>query len=210
MEYGIKSLHDKYSGPVTLVGNGPSLDFDRINSPSIGMNSITLAFPHTAWRPDFYVCISRELVTNETMMGRVTEALESGMPCFLNVDYYPQLGNWPNAYYIGLAVSLHNPLVGDWLQNGVWFVSFATTMMPAAQIAQYLGFEVFTFTGMDGYRTCSKEDDINHFDKSYNKDILPDSKDMENAEQVSQINARQATAMNYIYGNLASGGLYVR
>jgi len=210
VEYGITGLKNKFSGPVTLVGNGPSLDFDNIDSPSIAMNSITLAFPYTGWRPDFYVCISRELVENETMMGRVIVALELGIPCFLNVDYFPRLGDWPNIHYIGLAISRHVPLQGDWLQNGVWFLSYATTMTVAAQIAQYIGFNKYTFRGVDGYVTCPRDNDLNHFDKGYNADILPDDKDTEDAEQVALINTRQAKAMKFIYHNLTSGGLHVQ
>ncbi len=210
MEYGITSLKNKYSGPVTLVGNGPSLNFDEIDSPSIAMNSITLAFPYTSWRPDFYVCISRELVGNETMMGRIIDALELGIPCFLNVNYFPRLGPWPNTNYISLAASRHEPVQGDWLQNGVWFLSYATTMTVAAQIAQYIGFSKYTFTGMDGYVTCPRDNDLNHFDKSYNADLIPADKDPEDAVLVDSINARQAKAMRFIHSNLASGGLHVQ
>ena len=202
MEYGIMGLKNKYSGPVTLVGNGPSLDFDNIDSPSVAMNSITLAFPNTDWRPDFYVCISRELVDSETMMGRIIDALELGIPCFLNVNYFPRLGDWPNAHYISLAISQHTPLRGDWLQSGAWFLSYATTMTVAAQIVQYIGFSKYAFTGIDGYVTCPKDNDLNHFDKGYNTDILPDYKDIEDPVQVARINALQAKAMKFIYHNL--------
>ena len=210
MEYGITSLKNKFSGPITLVGNGPSLDFDNIGSPSMAMNSITLAFPYTSWRPDFYVCISRELINNETMMGRIIDALELGIPCFLNVNYSPRLGDWPNINYISLATARHAPLKGDWLQNGVWFLSYATTMTVAAQIAQYIGFSKYTFTGVDGYVTCSRENDLNHFDKSYNADILPADKDTEDTVQVDLINVRQARAMEFIYHNLIEGGVSVQ
>jgi hypothetical protein len=210
MEYGITSLKNKYSGPVTLVGNGPSLDFDNIDSPSIAMNSITLAFPNTDWRPDFYVCISRELINNETMMGRVIDALELGIPCFLNVNYNPRLRDWPNAHYISLATSRHAPLQGDWLQNGVWFLSYATTMTVTAGIAQYLGFGAIEFIGIDGYVTCPKDNDLNHFDESYNEDILPDDKDTEDTVQVNLINVRQARAMEFVYHNLIEGGVSVQ
>jgi len=143
-------------------------------------------------------------------MGRVIDALELGIPCFLNVDYFPQIGDWPNVYYIGLACSRHVPLQGDWLQNGTWFLSYATTMVPATQIAQYIGFSKYTFTGVDGYVTCPKDNDLNHFDKSYNADILPDDKDTEDAAQIDFINARQAKAMKFIYSNIVPGGLYVQ
>lgn len=206
MEYGITRLRDKYSGPVTLVGNGPSLDFDNIDSPSIAMNSITLAFPNTDWRPDFYVCASREAVGNEIMMRRVIDALKLGIPCFLNVNYYSQLGNWPNAHYISLAASRHTPLQGDWLQNGVWFLDYATTMTVAAGIAQYIGFSKYTFIGMDGYVTCPIDNDLNHFDKSYSAGVFP--ADTEDAAQVDSINVRQASAMEFIYHNL--GGVSVQ
>jgi len=208
VEYGATSLKNKFSGPITLVGNGPSLDFDNIGSPSMAMNSITLAFPNTDWRPDFYVCISRELVGNETMMGRVVDALELGIPCFLNVNYFPRLGDWPNINYISLASARHAPLQGDWLQNGTWFLSYATTMTVAAGIAQYIGFSKYIFTGVDGYKTCSRENDLNHFDKSYNEDILPADKDTEDPAQVALINARQAKAMKFICHNL--GGSHVQ
>ena len=161
-----------------------------------------MAFPYTNWRPDFYVCISRELVGNETMMARVIDALELGIPCFLNVDYFPRLGDWPNAHYIGLACSRHVPLQGDWLQNGVWFLSYATTMVAAAQIAQYVGFSKYTFRGMDGYVACTRDNDLNHFDKGYNADILPADKDTEDIVQVDLINARQEQAMGFILSNL--------
>ena len=210
MKYGITSLKNKYSGPITLVGNGPSLDFDNIASPSMGMNSITLAFANTEWRPDFYVCISRELINNETMMGRVIDALELGIPCFLNVNYSPRLGDWPNAYYISLATARHVPLRGDWLQNGTWFLSYATTMTVAAGIAQYLGFGIIGLTGIDGYVTCPKNNDLNHFDKGYNADILPADKDTEDTVQVARINARQTKAMEFVYRNLISGGVSVQ
>ena len=210
MEYGITSLKNKYSGLITIVGNGPSLDFDNIGSPSMAMNSITLAFPNTGWRPDFYVCISRELIRNKTMMGRVREALELGIPCFLNVDYSPQLGDYPNAHYISLAIPAHHPIMGDWLQDGVWFMNYATTMMVAAQLAQYIGFDEVRFVGIDGYVTCSRENDLNHFDKGYNEDILPDDKDTEDQVQIDKINVRQAKAMKHIYNNFALGGVSVQ
>ena len=210
MEYGITSLKNKFGGPVTLVGNGPSLDFDNIGSPSIAMNSITLAFEYTDWRPDFYVCISRELVGNETMMGRIIDALELGIPCFLNVNYFPRLGAWPNTYYISLAAARHEPRQGDWLQNGVWFLSYATTMTVAAQIVQYIGFSKYKFIGMDGYVTCPKDNDLNHFDKNYNADLIPADKDIEDAVLVDSINARQAKAMEFVHRNLISGGVSVQ
>jgi len=81
-------------------------------------------------------------------------------------------------------------------------------MTVAAQIAQYIGFSKYTFIGVDGYVTCPKDNDLNHFDKNYNADILPDYKDTEDQVQVDKINALQTKAMEFIHRNL--GELHVQ
>jgi hypothetical protein len=75
-----------------------------------------------------------------------------------------------NIYWVSVApIRARTLLAVDWSQNGVWVYDYATTMLPAAQIAQYIGFEKLKFVGMDGYRACKLgEPDINHFDDTYN------------------------------------------
>ena len=170
--YGIQSLKNTYSGGITMVGNGPSLDFDNIEMPSLGVNSISLAFPNTDWRPDLYVCCSRQLLANNTLMERVRVVLKLGIPCFLNCDYRPVLGDWDNAHYVSFCRAKHAPMDGDWLQNGIWFYDYATVMTSAAQIAQYLGFTELKFIGIDGYKSYFGDEDPNHFDKDYNTGLL--------------------------------------
>ena len=60
MDY-VKEKH--VNEKVFMVGNGPSLTYgmlDRLqNHNTIAMNNISVAFPHTKWRPTYYLNVSR-------------------------------------------------------------------------------------------------------------------------------------------------------
>ena len=200
MNYGIQPLKNTYSGGITMVGNGPSLDFDNIEAPSLGVNSISLAFPNTDWRPDLYVCMTRKHQANNLLMDRIRSVLEIEIPCFLSSDYYDALGDWPNAYYMGAARAAHEPLPGDWFQDGYWVYCYASVMVAASQIAQYLGFAQYKFIGVDGYKSYSGNHDINHFDGSYEKGILPAGWGLSQIK-AAQENYRQALAFEHIKRN---------
>jgi len=200
MNYGIQPLKNTYGGEITMVGNGPSLDFDNIESPSLGVNSISLAFPNTDWRPDLFVCTTRLLLANEALMKRIRFVLELGIPCFLNSDYYKELGDWPNAYYVGSARADHDPLPGDWLQDGCWVYCYASVMVAASQIAQYLGFTQYKFTGIDGYKSYIGNADVNHFDDAYNEGLMVDGWGCD-IHEAMEINRRQALAFEHIKRN---------
>ena len=183
-----------------MVGNGPSLGFDNIEKPSLGVNSISLAFPNTDWRPDLFVCTTRLLLANEALMERIRLVLKLGIPCFLNGDYYKELGDWPNAYYVGAARADHEPLPGDWFQDGYWVYCYASVMVAASQIAQYLGFTQYKFVGIDGYKSYTGNNDVNHFDDAYNEGLMVDGWGCDILEAM-EINRRQSLALEHIKRN---------
>ena len=170
----MRPLEGKYSGPLTMVGNGPSLDVEAIEGPSLAMNSISLLYDKTDWRPDFYVNVSDALRKNELSHERVMDNVVLGIPCFLRCELLQFIDDARNIYWISVApVRVRTLLPLDWSQDGVWVYDFATSMMPAAQIAQYIGFEKLKFVGMDGYVPHKMgEPDINHFDETYNDGLL--------------------------------------
>jgi hypothetical protein len=174
MPYGLQKLKGLYSGHITLVGNGPNLDVEKIEGMSLAMNSISLIFPKTSWRPDFYLCTSRELHQNPIQHKRIADVVATDVPCFLYSGYYPFFGARKNIYYISLGQPAHEPLEDDWMQNGIWFVCWNTTMVAAAQIAQYL-----------------------HFDDTYNNDILPASR-VETPATIEELNRRHKIAYEHI------------
>jgi len=200
LNYGIQSLRGAYSVKITMVVNGVSFDFDNIETPSLGVNSISLAFPKTDWRPDLFVCTTRLLLANEVLMERIRLVLKLGIPCFLNSDYYKELGDWPNAYYVGAARAAHDPLPGDWFQDGYWVYGYASVMVAASQIAQYLGFTQHKFVGIDGYKSYTGNNDVNHFDDAYNEGLLVDGWGLDILE-AAEINRRQALAFEHIERN---------
>lgn len=207
MNYGIQELHNQYSGRATIVGNGPSLDFDSIEGPSFAMNSISLAFPKTDWRPDFYCCFSRETVFSPTMVRRINQVVYLGIPCFLYLGYAGDIGQEPNVHYLGVALSgTAPPTDGHWFQDGKWVYSWATTMTTTIQIAQYLGFTDFKVVGVDGYIGWTRgEKDPNHFDGSYCDGITPPQKLLD-AMAMAKTNVRHEIAYKHIEHELAKHG----
>jgi hypothetical protein len=197
MPYGLQGLKGLYSGHITLVGNGPSLDVEQIEGPSIAMNSISVLFPETEWRPDFYVCTSRELMQNPIVHKRIVDVLATGVPCFLASGYYRYLSEWKNSYYMSLGQPMHEPREKDWLQNGTWFVCWTTTMVATAQIAQYLGFTSYSLVGCDGYIAHAIDEDPNHFSEKYNEGIQPPDR-MTDEDSIKELNRRQKLAFEHI------------
>jgi len=150
----LELLKDKYLGePLFIVGNGSSLLYDQLDAIkghySWAMNNITLAYPHTDWRPDFY--------SNVTM---VAARLEHHKKCAeIGVAEAEYAFVWSrNAHLIfdnphelkGTAYLLSCYNLPIWSNLADREVSrYGNSIFTVFQLATYLGFRQFFLLGCD-------------------------------------------------------------
>jgi len=74
--YDMSYFNKKHIGEkLFIIGNGPSLTYEILdslkNETTIAMNNIAIAYPHTDWRPTYYLNVSRSLQTRRPPSGRI-------------------------------------------------------------------------------------------------------------------------------------------
>ena len=173
----MKSLKNQYEGErVFLIGNGPSLDQTPINQLkdeySIAMNKINDIYPHTNWRPSFYVLLLDDLGENSPKY--LTENLNQGIKCITLLKHKPIFGSCNNLYFtnkkklkyesVGGGKNFHGlgrddiesmeiqELYNYWPNDVSEMVYSYHSMYAVIQMAIYMGFDEIYFVGCDlGY-----------------------------------------------------------
>lgn len=146
-----------------LIGNGPSLSRAPLAEykPALAMNNISLIYPDTDWRPDYYLNIAWRTAELEHWRRCCIGSIDLGIPCFIDEqfrDFLPDADNitWLTLYRDLWCTSL--PLIGR----------HHTSMYTAVQLAIALGFDELVLVGCDmGWRACEKGEDVNHFSPDY-------------------------------------------
>ncbi len=186
-----QSLQNKYRGKrIFIIGNGPSLNktaLDKLKGEyTFATNRFYLMYEKIDWRPTFYTCVDRRVVTDiYAEVNGLTGSL------FFFDEFFKGL------YREGSDVQYFNQRLrkGDKLEESFSFnaanVVFNgnTVLTYAMQIAYYLGFDVVFLIGCDlGYKVLesvsqegddvfkmgvgfdlksTRDDDPNHFDPRY-------------------------------------------
>ena len=177
-------------GPITYVGNGPSLTVDQleaIEGDSIGVNRIHLIYPDTTWRPTFYVYTDRYASPN--WAAELTAHMRS-YPSFVRADIayaIPQWWAYGNLKVIGecqyrpLGNNLSKEVTEPWEEGHPWhyhqhssMCTFGGALNTSAQLAWLMGYSEFRMIGCDG---VYKVDAVNHFTADYADDRQGESYD---------------------------------
>jgi hypothetical protein len=177
----IQEWKNKYGGKrVFLVGNGPSLNDTNLdlieNELSFGMNRISLIYEQTKWRPTFFICTTTN-VRRPTWHADIMDTVNTGIPTFAWSLLKQDIGDVSSVHF--MSCSHGNKVVkegkevpadywSDDISNRV--CKFGTSMLPAYQIAAYMGFKKIYLLGCDlGFRLKSRKSDKdpNHFDPKY-------------------------------------------
>jgi hypothetical protein len=149
---------------VIIVGNGPSLSETPVEKlgeqyPTIATNFINKIYTSTSWRPTYYV-LTRLLEENNYQ--DVRHIIAEDTTCFINITHRDTFGSESNIHYVNVVRG--NDLMIDCLespnypekQKNRWsdniqknIHQYNTSIFPAYQIANYLGFDKIYLVGCD-------------------------------------------------------------
>lgn len=215
----IKDLKDKYRGHrAFLVGNGPSLSKTPLDDLKqeycFAMNRISLIYGKTNWRPSFFICTTTN-IAELSWRKDIFETISLGIPCFIwdELKSYLDMGDEARKSNINFINCTHGNEVTETPPDDWWsfdiserVCKFGTSMLPAIQIAIYLGFDPIYLVGCDlgfkengtSFRLYEKlrkkisflprAQDKNHFDPSYGTpgfDAFTLNKNMNAAHQLA-------------------------
>jgi len=159
----IRTFHNKYKNkPVFMMGNGPSLSetpLDQLQGMySFAMNRIALIYDKVRWRPSFFICTSTNIAREEWRRD-IIKTITLGTPSFIwdKLKQYVEPYHFKNVAYVNCT---HGKEVTDSAPDDWWsydasqrVCKFGTSMLPALQIAIYMGFNPIYLLGCDlGFR----------------------------------------------------------
>ena len=171
----LERFHNRHRGErVFLIGNGPSLsarDLDLIRGqPSFAMNRIAMIYPHTEWRPTYFVCVTLN-VQRPDWNRDIMASVDLGIDTFAWEAYSEHFGD-RDVHYVRCSHGTELTPVADpdWWSDDIAdrVCKFGTSMLAAIQIAAYMGFSELCLLGCDlGFRDGDPGADPNHFDPNY-------------------------------------------
>lgn len=160
-----KDFKNIHSGErVFIIGNGPSLNDTPMhmlkNEYTISLNSISLIFKDTDWKPSYYVNV-KSSTPSENKVKNYLQTVQMGIPCFFAEHYKSYLPQKENVIYLE-SININDDCLRtentEDLINQAWSHDIkkrvyrpASSIYSAAQIASYMGFDEFIFIGCDGY-----------------------------------------------------------
>lgn len=142
----MNELKGQYSGRVFIIGNGPSLTPEVLDSlkgeKCFGVCEIAKIYDKTDWRPDFVAFFDR---LEKTAIPWLQKALDEGAVGFISDQWKNELtGNVHFlSHYAGGIIKNTKDEISDSIH------AFGTVMHPAAQIAIWMGFDEIYFVGCD-------------------------------------------------------------
>ncbi len=186
----LRALKDAYAGErIFIVGNGPSLnhvDLDKLkNEYTFAVNKIYLMFDRTDWRPTFYTCIDWRVTPD---IYKDVNNLR-GMTFFFPNRFWGLLRTGDDVFWYHSKSSGHTVFEKFETDITRGVRGAGTVLLPAIQIAFYLGFREIYLIGVDANFVIPKsviqsgkdrfgtglkvnlesteDDDPNHFDPRY-------------------------------------------
>jgi len=167
-----------------IIGNGPSLantPLDLLKDEvTWATNRVHLIYPHTEWRPTYYVRGESPLEDNqEELTGCLSEAFKLGIPCYMVACHRGVVGakklrkiqhkDCREEYF---DVCEHNRAHYDQDPPGAWHLpslcTFGSSVTTAIQLAVKEGYGPLYLVGCDlGYTDGGD----NHFDIAYDEDV---------------------------------------
>ena len=161
-----------------MIGAGPSLANDMLDRligyNTIAMNNISVAFPHTDWRPTYYVNVNI-VATRWPHNARCSrEAIRAAKHSFIwakNIGLCANIGK-PDPHVS--VLSCHK--FPKWEPRiDMWVSKYGSTMFTALQIAAFLGFRKIFLLGCDLNYTATFDEktleDGSHFSDDYMSDV---------------------------------------
>ena len=151
----IDTLENSESGPVVIVGNGPSIrnfDFSRLSGmKTFGMNRISRLYEEKHWIPDFFLCTTTNY-TKDGWKSDIDLSLNKCAVSFVWDELNIELSSG-NIY----EIKCHDgDKTFDDITNDTWstdpkrgFSKFGTSMLVAIQLCVFLGFEEIYIIGAD-------------------------------------------------------------
>ena len=215
----LSHLKDAGAGKrVFLIGNGPSLtpaQLDAIKGEeSIAMNRIVMIYPHTQWRPTYYLFTSdncRHPAWGNAWSADIVHAAWEGATTPIiwrryAHDIAARAGTLPvNTIYLD-TVSEHGAgkLEAFSTNAEASIDKSGTSMNVALQLAYYLGYAETYLIGCDSnWRTATntpETGDPNHFHPDYHAHIG------DGVDEFRRMNATHVVAAHYF--NLAGRGIW--
>ncbi|MCI8638465.1 MAG: DUF115 domain-containing protein [Coprococcus sp.] len=160
----IKSLKDKYKGErCFIICTGPSLTLDDLNKLkkeySFGMNSISLLYDKTDFRPSFFGCIDEGVFVK--LRDSILKYDSSNIPVFISGRAAKHCALRQHWYEIPINVAYHT--YDRWVKNKFWckfsddayaglYDMYSVTHV-LIQLAVYMGFKKIYLIGCD----CNQE-----------------------------------------------------
>ncbi len=151
------SLKNAYAGRrIFVIGNGPSLrrtPLDLLRGEhAIAMNRIAMLYDRTFWRPTFFVCTTTN-VRRPAWKRDILRTIDLNVSTFAWDQLRDDIGDRPNLHWLhcthGNEITAAAP--DDWWSDDITqrVCKFGTSMLPAMQIAFYLGFTEIYVLGAD-------------------------------------------------------------
>ena len=167
-------FHRKHMGEkIFLVGSGPSLTYEVMDSlvgqTTMAMNNIGVAFPHTEWRPTYYLNVSRSFRGDEHWQDVGMKAIDSAEHSFIWVrNAIVPMSRGTDASITLLSCST----IPIWPNDKLATISrWGTSMFSAFQLAEFMGFGHIFLIGCDlGYYSnfdAANYTDNTHFSDGY-------------------------------------------
>ena len=172
-------LHRVHAGEKCfMIGTGPSLKIDildrLVGHNTIAMNNISVAFPHTEWRPTYYVNVNLVATRwpHNTRCSRA--AIRQSQHSFIwakSIGLCAGMGK-PDPHVS--VLSCHKFPKWEWRADK-WVSKYGSTMFTALQIAVFLGFRKIYLLGCDLNYTATFDEktleDKSHFSDDYMSDL---------------------------------------
>lgn len=159
-------IKNSQSGPIVLVGNGPSLnDFDmsKCAYPTMAMNGIAAydQIKKGLWYPTYYVCIS-VVAMEDSYKKHIKVCVDHAKLSFLFIN---------NVYSNQNSILLERDGGLNWHDDISESVGvFGTSAFACMQIIAYMGFTSVFMIGFDGgYKAAQDGKFIHYFSKDYPK-----------------------------------------
>jgi len=157
-----------------VIGNGPSLKhtpLDKIkDEPSVACNRISLIYPHTEWRPTYFVVATVNIMNIPwyvDIMKTIYLGIESYVWNVLRTYIRPRKNvHYMECHQTGIVTPAKDGWWHDDIDHAVthWGGS-GTAMM---QIAAGLGYDELVLLGFDAnWKLAIDGYDLNHFDNTY-------------------------------------------
>jgi len=134
-----------------MVGCGPSLTYDKLDMlqghTSMSMNNIALAYPHTEWRPTYYLNVTRSFYFDDYWQKAGLEAIKSAECSFIWARNAVPVARAQLNKRVSLLSCHTMPIWSSYADANV--SRYGTSMFAALHVAYFMGFKSVYLLGCD-------------------------------------------------------------